>query len=155
MKKPLILLILFLFCPTFLGCAAAPFIISPIVTGVIVWKEGEARKYYNEGLDSICRSTKSSLKEFDLAILEDKTLENGDYYIVAGDKNRFKITIREVKPKITEVKIRVGFMGDKPYAELLYDQIDLNSNSIEFDEQGKPVKRKARKLFQFNSLPKS
>jgi hypothetical protein len=142
MKKPLLILILLLFCPIFMGCAVAPLIISPIVTGVIVWKEGEARKYYNEGLGSIYRATKNSLKEINLQISEDKTLKNGDFYLVADKENSsFKITIRQIKPNITEVKIRVGFMGDKPYAEFLFDHIDLNVNSIEFDDLGKPVKR--------------
>ncbi len=147
MKKPLLILILLLFCPTFMGCAVAPFIVSPIVTGVIVWKDGEARKYYNEGLGSIYRATKSSLKELNLQISEDKTLQNGDFYLVADKENSsFKITIRQVKPNITEVKIRVGFMGDKPYAEFLFDHIDLNVNSIEFDDLGKPVKRLTRRF---------
>lgn len=142
MKKPLLILFLSIFSTFFLGCAAAPFIISPIVTGVIVWKEGEARKYYNEPINTIYRSTKKSLRDLDFNLLDEKIMENGNFYLEAGDKNKFKITIREVKPKITEIKIRVDFMGDKPYAELLYEQIDLNTNTIEFDSQGKPVKRK-------------
>lgn len=147
MKKPLLILFLSIFSTFFLGCAVAPFIVSPIVTGVIVWKEGEARKYYNDNVNIIYRSVKNSLEDLELPIIEDKFLEKNKFYVVAGDKNKFKITIREVKPKITEVKVRVDFMGDKPYAELLYSQIDLNTNTIEYDHEGKPVKRKNFRIF--------
>lgn len=145
MKKLLILMCLF---NIFLsGCAAAPFVLTPVVTGVVMWSEGEAHKYYNEELGTIYRSAKKSLRELDLQITEEKTTENGGYYLVAGDKDRFKVTIRQVKPHICEVSIRINFMGDKPYAELVYTQIDLNTNTIEFDEEGKPAKNKFRKLF--------
>lgn len=146
MKKLLFLLIMFMpFLMT--GCAATA-LISPIVTGFIMWKDGEAHKYYNEEASVIYRATKLSLKELEYPISKDEPNRNGGYYIVAGDKDRFKISIRQVKPHITEVKIRVNFMGDKPYAELIYHQIDTNTNTINFDDQGKPTKRKT--LFRLN-----
>lgn len=140
MKKLLILLCLF---NIFLaGCAAAPFVLTPVVTGVVMWSEGEAHKYYNEEVGTIYRSTKKSLRELDLKITEEKATGNGGYYLVAGDKDRFTINIRQVKPHISEVSIRINFMGDKPYAELVYTQIDLNTNTIEFDDEGRPAKNK-------------
>lgn len=129
----------------FVGCAEAPMFISPIITGIIMWKDGEAHKYYNEEAHTLYRATKTSLKELDHPILKDESNKDGDYYIVAGDNDKFKIVIRQVKPHITEVKIRINFLGDKPYAELLYSQIDLNTNTIDFDDQGKPTKRKQRR----------
>lgn len=144
MKK---LLFFFSFClPFFVGCTAAPLLISPIVTGVIMWKDGEARKYYNEEAAVIYRATKTSLKELDHPITKDEQ-KDGSYKITAGDKDRFHITIRQVKPRITEVVIRVNFLGDKPYAELVYRQIDSNTSTINFDDQGKPAKGKTRRLF--------
>lgn len=139
MKKLLIFLTLLIS-----GCTVAPFIASPIVTGVVMWYEGEAHKYYNEEARTLYRATKIALKDLDHPITKDEPNRDGGYYIVAGDKDRFKIVIRQVKPHITEVKVRINFMGDKPYAELLYRQIDLNTNSIEFDDEGKPTKNKLR-----------
>ena len=142
MKKLLLFTLLCL--PIFIGCTAAPLLISPIVTGIVMWKDGEAHKYYNEEAHTMYRATKTSLKELDHSIVTDEQ-KDGDYYIVAGDEDKFKITIRQVKPHITEVKIRINFMGDKPYAELVYHQIDSNTNTIDFDDQGKPTKRKLRR----------
>lgn len=143
MKK--LLLFASLCLPFFAGCDAAPLLISPIVTGVIMWKDGEAHKYYNEEAHTLYRATKLSLKELDHPITKDQPYQEGGYYIVAGQGDKFHIVIRQVKPHITEVRCRVNFMGDKPYAELLYRQIDSNTNTIDFDDQGKPTKRKLRK----------
>jgi hypothetical protein len=137
------------FClPFFTGCGAAPLLVSPIITGVIMWKDGEARKYYNEETHVMYRAVKISLKELDYPIIKDESYKSEGNYILAGDNDKFKIIIRQVKPHITEVKVRTNFMGDKIYAELLYKQIDSNTNTIEFDSQGKPTKNKEKKLFR-------
>ena len=141
MKKN-IFFTLFLF---FSGCAVVPFVVSPIVTGVLMWHNGEAHKYYNEELNTMYRATKTALHDLNHSITKDESTKEGRYLIV-GDKDRFKIVIRQVKPHITEVKMRINFMGDKPYAELVYSQIDLNINCIEFDNQGKPTKNKQKQI---------
>lgn len=109
-----------------------------------MWKEGEAQKYYNEQPKTIYRATKMALKDLNLTLNSDKVYQNG-HLLMAGDQDKFKIFVREVKPNITEVKIRVNFMGDKPYAELLYKSIDVNSNTIEFNVEGKPVSKPSLK----------
>lgn len=129
----------------FTGCNVAPFIVSPIVTGVTMWRDGEGHKYYNEEAYTIYRATKTSLKELKHSIAKDETTKDGGFYILAGEGDKFKIVIRQVKPHITEVKIRVNIMGNKPYAELVYRQIDSNTNTISFDDQGKPTKRKLKR----------
>jgi len=139
MKK--LLLILALFCPIIIsGCAITPFI-SPIVAGVVYWKEGEASKYYNFDVDACYRSTKRALRDLELEITEDETTDDG-YWVVADENDRFKINIEKAEQNITVVKIRINTFGDKPYAELIYKHIDVNLGIIEFDENGQPVKRR-------------
>lgn len=133
-----------LICSLFLsGCVAAPFLIAPIVTGVVMWQEGEAVKYYHEKSVVLNRATKASLKELELNLIEE-TQDKSVFKLNVGQANedKFKITIGQVKPNIAVVKIRVNFMGDKPFAELLYNQIDLNMNAIEYDDEGKPTKQR-------------
>lgn len=141
MKKLCLFLMLFSFLLT--GCEVVPFV-GPIVTGVVMWNEGEARKYYNEEPHTLYRSTKLALADLKLPIMKDEPARDGGHYLVAGDDDRFKINIRTVKPHITEVRVRVNFMGDKPFAELLYKHIDEHTNTIEFDDQGRPTKRKSQ-----------
>ena len=81
MKKKSAWLIFLLIFMT--GCGVAPFIVSPIITGVIMWKQGEAHKYYNEEIKVLYRATKAALKDLDHQISVDQP--NGDgFYIVAG-----------------------------------------------------------------------
>lgn len=131
---------LFLFFSFFVcGCSFVPFVVGPIITGVIMWKQGEAKKYYNEDSLVIYRAVKNSLKELEYQINFDQKNKDG-YYLVAGEKSKFKITIRNVKSKVVEVSVRINFMGDKQYAELLYSKIDANTNTIFYNEKGEPVK---------------
>lgn len=138
MKK--LLLILALFCPIMaVGCDFVTPFISPIVTGVIYWKEGEASKYYDFDVDTCYRATKRSLQDLQLELSEDENTDNG-YKIVADKNDRFKIKVEKAEQNITVVKIRINTFGDKPYAELIYNHIDDNLGIIQFDENGKPVK---------------
>jgi hypothetical protein len=139
MRKLVMLAFFFIF-----GCSVAPFVVSPIITGVIIWKQAEAHKYYKEELKIIYRATKNSLKELGHSISTDEKTRDG-YYILAGSKNEFKIHIRQVKPNISEVAIRINILGDKPYAELLYSTIDANTNTINYNEEGVPTINKDRR----------
>jgi hypothetical protein len=141
MKKLVIFLFFYLF---FFGCVFVPTIIEPIISGVIMWKENEGCKYYDEELSTMYRAVKISLKDLNFSITKDSLNSNGDYYIVAGDNDKFKIRIRQVKPHITEIKIRVNLIGNKQYAELLYNSIDSNTNTIDFNEKGIPTKFKEK-----------
>ncbi len=131
MKKLAYILFLVTIFP-FVGCEAVPFV-GPIVTGVVMWVEGEAHKYYNNDTDVLYRATKRSLRELNIPITKDRPGNNGNYHIVAGDEDRFSINIRRAKQGISEVKIRVNFMGDKPYAEMIYSRIDTSLDRIDFD----------------------
>ena len=123
------------------GCGAEMFLapIAGIVQGVIVWKDGEAKKYYSADKDVIYRATKKALEDMKLPIKKEDNDAN-TYSISAGENDKFSITINEEENDITRLKIRVNFMGDKPYAELLYNKIDSNLNTIRFDANGNPVK---------------
>lgn len=135
MKKLAIFLFLFNFLA---GCEFTP-IVGPIVNGVIAWQEGEAKKYYTNGSSVVYRAAKRALIDMELQLSEDETLDNQNYHIKAGNNDRFKIKVEYVEPEITLLKVRINFMGDKPYAELFYRKVDENLNGIEFDPQGRPT----------------
>ena len=113
--------------------------ISPIVNFYIAWKEGEAHKHYRWDTKTMYKTVKRSLRNLDYEVLKDQDTNNG-YYIVAGANDKFKIKIVGIESEITKISIRINFMGDKPYAELIYKEIDEQINIIEYT--------KRRKLFQ-------
>lgn len=138
MKKTNIFLFLFLFfC---IGCTQTQLLLNPMTIGATKWSNGLGVKYYNEDYNIVYRSAKLSLKDLGFNIIKDQKGKNQNY-IVAGDKDRFKITLRNVKDNISEVKIRINFWGDKPYADLIFQKIDSNMLVIEFDQKGMPVKQ--------------
>jgi len=142
MKK--LLLIFALFCPIMVGgCDFVTPFVSPIITGVIYWKEGEASKYYDFDVETCYRATKRAVRDLEFPVTEDEATDSG-YWIVADTNDRFKIKVEKTENNITVVKIRINTFGDRPYAELIYEKIDTNLGIIEFDENGQPTRRRGR-----------
>jgi hypothetical protein len=114
-------------------------IVSPITTGIVYWINGEAHKYYKNDAETIYRATNRVLLS-----LEQKTSyehkEGSHYKIIAGNNNRFSIRIDKVDKGICRMNIRINFMGDKDFAELIYKEIDKQLDVIEFNDNGKITK---------------
>lgn len=138
MKNIVNFIIILLIFPFLLGCAGAA-AVGPIITGYITWKNGEAHKYYEYSPEITYKSTKKALNYLKIPI-EKVDEKEKEVYLVAGNKNRFKIKIVEVDPNISRLSIRINFMGDKPYAELIYKNVDDFLGEITFDKDGNPVK---------------
>ena len=136
MKKSIYFLFLFLFL---FGCQATP-IIGPLVTGVVTWVNGEAHKYYLNDIDVIYRATKHACNKLDYQISLDEPFKNG-YRLIAGNRNRFKIYIKQKEENISKLSVRIDFLGDKPYAELFYKEVDNYLSTIEYDDNGYPTKK--------------
>lgn len=129
--------------PLIFGCGPATMLIGPAVTGVVYWVNGEAHKYYEETPEVLYRVTKHSLIELNIPITKDEPKDNS-YYILAGKDNRFSINISPSEQNLSKVSLRINYLGDKDYAELIYKKIDEQISIIHFDDQGNPTKRKTR-----------
>jgi len=136
--KKLLTIPIFLIFLSLVGCSAVPFI-GPVVTGVLTWVEGEAHKYYPYDADVVYRASKRALDDMGLEITKDEAKSNDGHYLVAGKEDRFKINVDNVKQDISELRLRVNFMGDKDYAELFYTKVDDQLSTIRFNERGEPV----------------
>lgn len=142
MKKTLLLLA----CLGLTGCTALSTLglISPIVDGVVAWNEGEAHKYYEQPSDVVYRATKRVLQDLELNITHDPGSEQGKYSIKAGDpvhSERFLISIEPIRTHISKLNIRINYLGDQALAEKFYEKVDNEINIIDFDSEGKPVRR--------------
>lgn len=136
--KKIISFIFFLTIPfIFVGCGlGSAGIVSPVITGYATWKSGEASKYYESSHTRIYNAVKRNCEKLQYKISKEKKLKNDcDYIVAEGENHTFKITIVPVQPNITQVKIRIDFMGDKPYAELFYKKLDEQLNIIWFDNK--------------------
>lgn len=119
--------------------------IGPLIQLGIYWKEGEAHKYYQTDHDTLYRSTLAALKDLDIPVNGEER-DGNTVYIRAGGKvavsqqggalgtdpvtvklqsdDRFKIKVIKVNEKVSKLSIRVNTFGDKPFAELVYRNID-------------------------------
>ncbi|RDJ35616.1 MAG: DUF3568 family protein [Crenarchaeota archaeon] len=124
------------------GCGPSAFFIGPAVSGVIYWVNGEAHKYYEEDAEVVYRASKHALHELNIPITQDY-MQDEKFYITAGEDNRFSLKIvREEQNNLSRLSIRINYIGDKDFAELIYKEVDDQLNIIYFDDQGDPTKRK-------------
>ena len=119
------------------GCGPE-LIIGPAINFFLVWKDGEAHKCYRHNSDTVYRAAKRSLREMNIPIIEDDNNDDLDYYFIAGENNRFKISVDHIEPQISRLSVRIDFMGDKQYAELFYKKVDEELSTIQYDPDGRP-----------------
>jgi len=132
---------IFLFFLLLCGCSFKPFVNSPVI-GLTTWKKNEAIKYYNESLDELCKSVKIAIKDMNM-VVEDEVKEEDSCKITALNGNkRFFIIIQSEKSYIMGVKIKMDPPVDESYTKAIFEQIDLNLNSIEYDRQGRSKLKK-------------
>lgn len=138
MKKNGVFSLLLTFLLGLSGCGPVDpaIILSPIAELGIMWVNGEAIKYYEYDSVVVYRATKRSLRELGFPNITDKAEVDG-YSIVDA---RFIIHVSAVRPGVTKLSIRVNIMGDKPFAELIYRNVDNHVGIIEFN-QGQPVQK--------------
>lgn len=126
------------------GCGIYP--INPIEPGInlyLIWRQGEGHKYYLYNSDIVYRATKRSCRKLGFEIeRDDSPTENRDYYLIVGGNDRFKIKIHSVEDDVSKLSITINFWGDKPYAELIFQEVDRELSVIEFDPQGNPKTKK-------------
>jgi hypothetical protein len=121
------------------GCGTSALMLAgPAIQGVIQWENGEAHKYYAYNSETMYRATKRALIKLDLPIIKDQVTGGGKFYIVGGAKSQYKLTIIPAEKNITDVGLRINFMGNHPQAELIYQNIDEQINTIVYDKSGKP-----------------
>lgn len=119
------------------GCSFL-FLASPIITGIIMWKQGEAKKYYEEDYKIVYRSIKRTLQKYNLTVIRQQNY-NHESVIVAGNGNRFKIKVYKESDRHVCVSIRINVFGDKELAELIYKSIDDYIYVVEYDSNGNPL----------------
>jgi hypothetical protein len=144
MKKLVLSMIFLIF---FAGCG--PELLAPAINFFLVWKNGEAHKCYRHNADTVYFAAKRSLRELDIPLVEDEQDEEPGYYFIAGENDRFKISVDVIEPRISRLSVRINFLGDKEYAELFYRKVDKELSTIEYDENGRPKDK--RKLLNIGS----
>ena len=129
----------FLFFVIFLsGCQFAG-LLSPIVTGVIIWKDGRGHKYYDLDAQVLFKAIKTTCNDLEFKIISEQKTKNG-YYITAKNKDNFYFYIEKKRHNITDLSLRINTFGNKSYTEMIIHKIDENINLVNYDVYGSGLK---------------
>ena len=123
----------FLFFMFFLsGCQFIGFV-SPIVTGIIIWKDGRAHKYYELEVDVLFKAVKNTCFDLEFEITSEYKTKNG-YYVGAKGRDKFSFYIEKTRSNITDLSLRINTLGNKSYTEMIIHKIDENINLVNYDD---------------------
>lgn len=117
------------------GCQEAIAPIGPIISLGVLWKQGEASKYYATEQEVMHKSVKAVLDEFKIHVTYEELNDRTITLKAGGEEKgeaRFKIYVVAVRENITRIGIRVNTFGDKEFAELIFRHIDKQQGVEQF-----------------------
>ena len=120
------------------GCSLVG-ILSPVVTGIVVWKEGRAHKYYDLEIDVLRRAVLNTMKEMGSTIVYDKKVSGG-WDICSKGGDTFYFSVRKSRSGLCDLSLRVNTFGNRSLSESVIKRIDDNVGLVNYDDLGRPVK---------------
>ena len=113
------------------GCAALPFLsflpmMGSAYEGYVVWKSGEATKYYAFDLDTTYRAVIYASDQLKLEATLIKSSPEEGYFLETKGNVPMHIDILPLEKSVTTVVISIPAFGDKHYVELFYRLVDDN-----------------------------
>ena len=124
-------IVLFLLPALLSGCAVVPYLpFSPIMGSVydVVWKNGEAIKYYAFDLDTTYRAVMGASDYLKLEAMSIRTGPTRGYHLRTMRDVVMQIDILplEASASVTTVVIHISIFGDRQFVELFYRLVDEN-----------------------------
>jgi hypothetical protein len=120
---------LFLVTALLSGCIAVPFLpLIPIMgsayEGYVIWKGGEATKYYAYDIDTTYRAVTQTAGQLKIEATLTKPAPKEGYSVETKGHEPMHIDILPREKNITAVIIKISRFGDKHYVELFYSVVD-------------------------------
>ena len=106
------------------GCAAV-IVGGAAAGGTYAYLKGEMQTAYPHGVKTVFNAAVAALQD-DMGIaVQDKTCDLTDGLInaVRADGNKVKVRLKLVGADVTEVRVRVGTIGDKTWSQLYLDKL--------------------------------
>lgn len=94
--------------------------------GYVVWKSGEATKYYAFDLDTTYQAVMRASDQLKLETTVTKSAPKEGYTIETKGNVPMSIDILPLKQGVTTVVINISTFGDKKYVELFFTLVDDN-----------------------------
>jgi len=117
------------------GCAALPCLsffpfMGTAYEGYVVWKSGEATKYYAFDLDTTYRAVMQASDQLKLEATLIKSAPKEGYSLETKGNVPMHIDILPLGKSVTTVAISIPTFGDKHYVELFYRLVDDNLAAV-------------------------
>jgi hypothetical protein len=106
------------------GMEAALPVVGATYQGYVVWKRGEATKYYAFDPETTYRAVMKAAAQLKLGTTVTKSLPKEGYALETGGTVPMRIEIKPVEQGVTSVIINIATFGDKNYVELFYRLVD-------------------------------
>lgn len=94
--------------------------------GYVIWKSGEATKYYAFDLDTTYRAVVQASIHMKLEETLLKSSPEEGYFLETKGTVPMRIEISPLEKGVTSVVIKISVFGDKHYVELFYSLVDDN-----------------------------
>jgi hypothetical protein len=92
--------------------------------GYIVWRSGEATKYYAYDVDTTHQAVLAASQQLKIEPRVIKSAPASDYVLETKGRVPMQIEISPYEKGVTKVIIRISPFGDKNYVELFYKLVD-------------------------------
>ena len=94
--------------------------------GYVVWRSGEATKYYAFDIDTTYRAVMQASAHLKLEATVIKSEPGNRYSLETKGNVPMSIDILPVEKNVTTVVTKIPMFGDKNYVELFYKHVDDN-----------------------------
>ena len=106
----------------FSGCAAI--VAGGAAAGGAIWYRGELRENLPGSVEQVCKAADRSMKNFKFTIKDSKSDKlRGEINVEMADGTDVKISVRSQGDKVSEIRIRVGIMGDEKVSRQIIEDI--------------------------------
>ena len=91
--------------------------------GTVMWVKGDMEVTSEKPLEEVFKAVELTCGELKFSIIRKEQKIFKGTIVAEGDFGRLVFEIRAKSPKVTNISIRVGALGDKGASELIYNKL--------------------------------
>lgn len=125
-RRSVIALVLILSAPMLSGCAALVLAgaAGAAGAGTVAYIKGELQTSQEVTLVRAYNAASAAMRDMEFAIIEqDKDAVNAKVVAIGVDKKKIRINMKRVSDHLTQIKIRIGILGNESLSRLILERM--------------------------------
>ncbi|MCH8028935.1 MAG: DUF3568 family protein [Candidatus Dadabacteria bacterium] len=125
-RRSVIALVLILSAPMLSGCAALVLAgaAGAAGAGTVAYIKGELQTSKEVTLVRAYNAASAAMRDMEFAIIEqDKDAVNAKVVAIGVDKKKIRINMKRVSDHLTQIKIRIGILGNESLSRLILERM--------------------------------